>query len=118
MQYHMTAKNLTAGYNGNPVFRNFEIKIPSGKITTLIGANGSGKSTVLKTLARLLTPLEGVVYLDGESIHRMPTKSVAQKLAMLPQGGTDARRDHRTGSGRVWPVSLSRKAVWVDRERR
>ena len=86
MQYHMTAKNLTAGYNGNPVFRNFEIKIPSGKITTLIGANGSGKSTVLKTLARLLTPLEGVVYLDGESIHRMPTKSVAQKLAMLPQG--------------------------------
>ena len=86
MQYHMTAKNLTAGYNGNPVFRNFEIKIPSGKITTLIGANGSGKSTVLKTLARLLTPLEGVVYLDGESIHRMPTKSVAQKRAMLPQG--------------------------------
>ena len=86
MQYHMTAKNLTAGYNGNPVFRNFDIKIPSGKITTLIGENGSGKSTVLKTLARLLIPLEGVVYLDGESIHRMPTKSVAQKLAMLPQG--------------------------------
>ena len=59
MQYDMSAENLTAGYNGNPVFRNFELKIPSGKITTLIGANGSGKSTILKTLARLLTPSEG-----------------------------------------------------------
>ena len=56
MRSDMTAKNLTAGYNGNPVFQNFELKIPSGKITTLIGANGSGKSTILKTLARLLTP--------------------------------------------------------------
>lgn len=62
MQYHMTAKNLTAGYNGNPVFRNFEIKIPSGKITTLIGANGSGKSTVLKTLARLLVDQDNFLF--------------------------------------------------------
>lgn len=86
MQQRIMAEKLTAGYGGNPIFRNLDLEIPSSKITTLVGANGSGKSTILKTLARLLTPSEGIVYLDGESIHRMPTKAVAQKLAILPQG--------------------------------
>jgi iron complex transport system ATP-binding protein len=82
----ITAKELSAGYNGVPVFYNFDLAIASGKMITLIGANGSGKSTVLKTMTRLLSPLEGVVYLEGKSIHAMPTKLVAQKLALLPQG--------------------------------
>ncbi len=86
MRYDIKAENVTAGYHGNPVFQNFDLEIPSGKITTLIGANGSGKSTILKTMARLMTPSEGTVYLDGEAIHRMPARAVAQKLALLPQG--------------------------------
>ena len=57
-----------------------------GKITTLIGTNGSGKSTILKTLSGLLTPAEGTVCLDGDSIFRMSTRAVAQRLAVLPQG--------------------------------
>ena len=44
MNFCITAENLTAGYNGIPVFRDIDLKIPSGKITTLIGSNGSGKS--------------------------------------------------------------------------
>lgn len=86
MQLGIVAKKLTAGYGENPVFRSLDLKIPSGEVTTLIGANGSGKSTILKTLSRLLVPSEGTVCLDGESIHHMPTKEVAQKLAVLPQG--------------------------------
>jgi iron complex transport system ATP-binding protein len=82
----MTADSLSAGYNGVPVFFDFNLEIPTGKITTLIGANGSGKSTILKTMSRLLAPTGGAVYLEGESIHRMPTKAVAQRLALLPQG--------------------------------
>jgi iron complex transport system ATP-binding protein len=85
MQSCVTASKLSAGYNGAPVFYDFDIEIPSGKITTLIGANGSGKSTILKTMSRLLVPLSGAVYLEGKSIHSMPTKIVAQKLALLPQ---------------------------------
>ena len=86
MNFCITAENLTAGYNGIPVFRDIDLKIPSGKITTLIGSNGSGKSTILKTMSRLIIPICGSVCLDGESIHSMPTKIVAQKLALLPQG--------------------------------
>ncbi|MDR1359007.1 MAG: ABC transporter ATP-binding protein [Coriobacteriales bacterium] len=82
----MTADSLSAGYNGVPVFFDFDLEVPAGKITTLIGANGSGKSTILKTMSRLLSPTDGAVYLEGESIHRMPTKAVAQRLALLPQG--------------------------------
>lgn len=86
MKSCITAERLSAGYNGLSVFRDLDLEIPSGKITTLIGSNGSGKSTILKTMARLIAPTAGAVCLDGESIHSMPTKLVAQKLALLPQG--------------------------------
>ena len=86
MLSRMQAKGLSAGYNGETVFRGLDLKIPEGSITTLIGSNGSGKSTILKTLCRIISPDSGAVYLDGEAIHRMPTKRVAQRLALLPQG--------------------------------
>lgn len=86
MPIELIAKDLSAGYDRRAIFRHFDLSIPPGKITTLIGANGSGKSTILKTMARLLRPLDGTVLLDGVSIHSLPTKQVAQKLAMLPQG--------------------------------
>lgn len=85
MQACIIANKLSAGYSSIPVFHNFDIEIPSGQITTLIGSNGSGKSTILKTMSRLIAPSGGSVYLEGESIHSMPTKLVAQKLALLPQ---------------------------------
>lgn len=86
MECCIEASKLSAGYNEIIVFSNFNIEIPRGKITTLIGSNGSGKSTILKTMSRLITPTEGEVYLEGKSIHSMPSKLVAQNLALLPQG--------------------------------
>ena len=80
MLSRMQAKGLSAGYNGEAVFRGLDLKIPEGSITTLIGSNGSGKSTILKTLCRIISPDSGAVYLDGEAIHEMPTKRVAQRL--------------------------------------
>ena len=90
MLSRMQAKGLSAGYNGEAVFRGLDLKIPEGSITTLIGSNGSGKSTILKTLCRIISPDSGAVYLDGEAIHRMPTKRVAQRLA-----DCDARRERK-----------------------
>jgi iron complex transport system ATP-binding protein len=61
------------------------VTIPTGRITCIVGANACGKSTLLRALARLLKPRAGAVLLDGENIHRLPTKVVAPRLGILPQ---------------------------------
>ena len=56
MLSRMQAKGLSAGYNGEAVFRGLDLKIPEGSITTLIGSNGSGKSTLLSCIAKNTVP--------------------------------------------------------------
>lgn len=56
-----------------------------GIVVALIGANGSGKSTILKTMCRIMAPSKGQVILDGKSIHSQSTKELAKQLAILPQ---------------------------------
>ncbi|MEK8131209.1 ABC transporter ATP-binding protein [Paenibacillus filicis] len=79
------AERLQIGYGERMIVNQLNVSIPSGKITALVGANGSGKSTILKTMARIMRPQKGGVFLDGKSIHQMQTKEVAKQLAMLPQ---------------------------------
>jgi len=81
----LAAEQLTIAYDERPIVNDLTMAIPDGSITALIGANGSGKSTILKTMARLMKAKRGHVYLDGKAIDRMPTKQVARELAILPQ---------------------------------
>ena len=76
---------VTAGYGQTRIIDNVSFSIPAGRLTALVGPNGSGKSTLLMTLARLLQPQAGSVWLDGERIHQQPTKALARRLAILPQ---------------------------------
>jgi iron complex transport system ATP-binding protein len=85
MHHTLEARDLTLAYDQLEVARNLSVEIPQGKITCIVGANACGKSTLLRALARLLKPRAGVVLLDGESIHRLPTKEVASRLGILPQ---------------------------------
>lgn len=78
-------EELQIGYGERLIVDGLQLAIPDGKITALVGANGSGKSTILKTMARILKPQKGVVTLDGKSIFQMQTKEVAKQLAILPQ---------------------------------
>ncbi|MGG1442280.1 ABC transporter ATP-binding protein [Brevibacillus laterosporus] len=78
-------QQLNIGYNDNLIVEDLNISLPDGKIIALVGANGSGKSTILKTMARLLKPKKGGVFLDGKSIHQQDTRKVAKDLAILPQ---------------------------------
>lgn len=73
-------------YGERLVLSEVSIAVADGKLTILVGANGSGKSTLLKTLARILSPSSGTVLLDGKDIHKTPTREVACKLGLLPQG--------------------------------
>ncbi|MEI5905883.1 ABC transporter ATP-binding protein [Bacillus spongiae] len=82
----LAAEDLSLGYDTVSVVEDLTMSIPEGKVSILIGANGCGKSTILRSLARLLKPKTGVVYLDGKNITRESTKEVAKKLSILPQG--------------------------------
>jgi iron-siderophore transport system ATP-binding protein len=76
---------VTVGYGEEPVVRDLSLTVADGRVTTIVGPNGCGKSTLLRTMARLLTPTSGSVLLDGESIHAVPTREVARRMALLPQ---------------------------------
>lgn len=81
----ITTKDLSIGYGKHLIVDGLELTIPDSKITCIIGPNGCGKSTILKTIARLLKPSKGAVLLDGKTIHHQSTKSIAQKIAILAQ---------------------------------
>lgn len=87
-QPRLRGDSLCAGYDGRPVLTDVDFTVREGSVTVLLGPNGSGKSTLLKTLARTLTPSAGKVLLDGNDIHRQPTRTVAQQLGILPQSPT------------------------------
>lgn len=86
--FRLTTSELDISYEDRLIVQNLNIAIPQGKITALVGANGSGKSTILKTMARIMNPARGNVLLDGKSIHKQSTKDVAKQLAILPQNPT------------------------------
>ncbi|MEO6012899.1 MAG: ABC transporter ATP-binding protein [Devosia sp.] len=81
----LSAEGLHLGYRDRKIIHDLSVSIPPHKLTVIVGANACGKSTLLRGLARLLAPSAGSVYLDGRSIHQMPTKAVAQKMGLLPQ---------------------------------
>lgn len=81
----LNTNQLSLSYGSRQIVQELNLSVPDGRITALVGANGSGKSTILKSMARILTPVQGGVYLDGKLIHRQPTKEVAKNLAILPQ---------------------------------
>jgi iron complex transport system ATP-binding protein len=82
---HIATESLSIGYGNGDIVSDLSINIPKGKITSLIGANGCGKSTILKTIARIQKASNGQIYLDGKAISQLSTKEVAKKMAILPQ---------------------------------
>jgi iron complex transport system ATP-binding protein len=79
------ARDLTLAYDGRVVVDGLNVNIPPAGFTVIVGPNACGKSTLLRGLARLLTPRRGAVLLDGEDIARTPTRQVARRLGLLPQ---------------------------------
>ncbi|WP_195575868.1 ABC transporter ATP-binding protein [Paenibacillus sp. 1001270B_150601_E10] len=84
----LITSGLDVAYEDRLIVKGLNLSIPAGKITALVGSNGSGKSTILKTMARIMKPKAGQVLLDGKSIHQQTTKEVARQLAILPQNPT------------------------------
>lgn len=82
----LRAHGLRLAYDDRVVVEDLDLVIPTGRVTAIVGANACGKSTLLRALARLLTPRAGAVHLDGRSVHTIPTRTLAQKLGILQIG--------------------------------
>ncbi|WP_226036749.1 ABC transporter ATP-binding protein [Aquibacillus saliphilus] len=78
-------EQIVAGYDNKPVIQGISLKIPSNKISVIIGANACGKSTLLKTMASLIKPISGKITLDEKPLSKIPSKQLARILGLLPQ---------------------------------
>lgn len=81
----LTTDSLDAGYGERAVLHELSVAIPDGSFTVIIGPNACGKSTLLRSLARLLRPRAGSVLLDGRHISQHGTKELARVIGLLPQ---------------------------------
>ncbi|RWZ52807.1 ABC transporter ATP-binding protein [Labedella phragmitis] len=81
----LTATDLTVGYGDTTIISDLDLDLVAGAITVIVGPNACGKSTLLRSMSRLLPPRSGQVVLDGRSIHGMPAKELARTLGLLPQ---------------------------------
>lgn len=82
-RYYFYTDQLTVGYDGKPLIRNIRMQLNKGQILTLIGPNGSGKTTILKSITKYLKSLYGAVYIDNCSIDDMTNKDMSYKVAVV-----------------------------------
>ncbi|MTH61257.1 ABC transporter ATP-binding protein [Paracoccus litorisediminis] len=78
-------RDLSIHLGGMPVLHGLDFTLPAGGITGIIGANGSGKTTMLRAMAGLLPPERGLVRHQGQDIAALPPRARARRIAMLPQ---------------------------------
>lgn len=86
----LTLKNLTTGYGRTPISRNLCATLPAGTLTALLGANGTGKSTLLRTIAGLQPPLrstaggaEGSIAWQGKNVCGLPPRALARLMSVV-----------------------------------
>jgi iron complex transport system ATP-binding protein len=96
----LTAEGVTCAYGSHVALRDFDLAVVPGTVTALLGANGAGKSTALRALARLLRPRSGRLALDGRDLGSVPRRELARQLAFVPQSDAVA-----------WPLTVEQVAI-------
>ncbi|MGQ0683995.1 ABC transporter ATP-binding protein [Bradyrhizobium sp.] len=83
----LEVRGLSAGYDGVAVVRGVDLAVEAGGIATIVGANGAGKTTIMRALSGVLRPVEGAILFEGEPIEALPPHEiVARGLVMVPEG--------------------------------
>lgn len=81
----ISVQNLSFSYDQKDVLKDVSVEIESGKLTAIMGLNGTGKTTLLKIMAGLLKPKSGSVKLSGDDIQFLNAKQRARRIAYVPQ---------------------------------
>ena len=83
----LTLKNIVAGYGNITALKGISLSVPEGKIVTLIGANGAGKSTTMKTIMGLMKPAEGEILFKDKSITGQKSFHIVNAgVVLVPEG--------------------------------
>ena len=80
-------KDLQVRYGGIEAVKGVSLEVPEGEIVTLIGANGAGKSSTLRTISGLVKPAAGKIYFKGEDITGMDANEIVKRgITLVPEG--------------------------------
>ena len=80
-------KNIVAAYGSITALKNVTFNVEEGQVVSLIGANGAGKTSTMRTIMGLLKPSEGQVFFNGEDVTGLPTHKLVEKgISLVPEG--------------------------------
>ncbi|UTC64277.1 ABC transporter ATP-binding protein [Treponema sp. OMZ 788] len=78
-------ENLSLSYGEKHVVQNLNLRVKKGQVVSIIGPNASGKSTILKSIAGIIKPVSGKIFIEEKDISKMDSKKLAQKVSILLQ---------------------------------
>ena len=81
----MQVSGISQGYGTTKVIEDISFEAESGQLITILGPNGCGKSTLIKTICGLRKPMSGDILIDGTSIGDIPRKELSKKIGYVPQ---------------------------------
>ena len=105
----MLTEELSLGHGTKLLMSGINLELPAGSLTALLGINGIGKSTLLRTLAGLHLPLKGTVLVEGENVHALSATERARRIAVVLTGRP------RTGMLNVETLVTLGRQPWTDR---
>ncbi|MCD4844868.1 MAG: ABC transporter ATP-binding protein [Methanosarcinales archaeon] len=91
----LKVNNIEFAYNSTPVLENISMELDRSEVLGIVGPNGTGKSTLIRCIDRILKPQQGTILLDEHDITNMKQMDIARKMGYVPQSTT-----------RVFPASV------------
>ena len=83
----LSVRKISVGYKGILAVQEVSFEVNKGEVVSLIGSNGAGKSTIIKTVAGLLHPRSGEIHFENQPIHHTPPYDIVKKkISMIPEG--------------------------------